>query len=227
MFPHVVDGFGGTQSMAEADDARRAAPSVARNRDPILAVLRSWLPVRGRVLEIASGTGEHVVHFARALPGLQFQPSDPDAGARASIDAWAREAGVRNVGPAIALDVRDGAWPIAAADAVIAINMIHIAPWAACEGLIAGAARVLAAAGETVWSHVGSADLTMRDFSPRFLADYLAQAGARVTDSVGAYQLEGLGVQLFERIDGDYFTILGLPLLPLLIELRERGHATH
>lgn len=84
-------------------------------------------------------------------------------------------------------------------------------------------AVALAERGEVVWSHIDTADLTMRAFSPAFLDQYLARAGSIVCESVGAYQLEGLGVQLFERIDGDYFTILGLPLLPLLAELRTRG----
>lgn len=78
----------------------------------------------------------------------------------------------------------------------------------------------------TVWSHAAQARLTMRDFTDEFLDEYLAQAGERVLKSVGCYQLEGPGVQLFEEIDGDYFTILGLPLLPLLAELRRHGMAT-
>jgi len=77
--------------------------------------------------------------------------------------------------------------------------------------------------GEAVWRHVSTARLTMRDLSPQFIGHYLAAAGDAVLSSVGAYQLEGLGVQLFERIDGDYFTILGLPMLPLLGELRSLG----
>lgn len=111
----------------------------------MLAVLSRVLPPSGLVLEVASGSGEHVAHFARALPGLVFQPSDPDATRRASIDAWA--AGLGNVRPALALDAAAPAWPVAAADAVLCANMIHIAPWAAAEGLIAGAGRLLGAGG--------------------------------------------------------------------------------
>lgn len=122
-------------------DPRRFAPAAARNRDPILAVLRRVLPARGLVLEIASGSGEHAVHFAQAFPGLAFQPSDPEADARASIDAWAGDAA--NVRPALALDAAAWPWPLAAADAVLCINMIHIAPWAASEGLVRGAAAIL------------------------------------------------------------------------------------
>lgn len=129
------------------DDARRFAPAAARNRDPILDVLRGVLPERGLVLEIASGSGEHAIHFAAALPALTFQPSDPDAAARASIDAWVRAAAVPNVRPAAGLDAAAWPWPVAAADAVLCINMIHIAPWSAAEGLMRGAGAVLPAGG--------------------------------------------------------------------------------
>ena len=128
--------------------ARRFAPSAARNRDPILQVLRRRLPRAGLVLEIASGTGEHALHFAQHLgPDLIFQPSDPSDEARASIDAWVREANLPNLRPALALDVSADAWPVAAANAVLCINMIHIAPWQAAIGLISGASRILPPSG--------------------------------------------------------------------------------
>jgi hypothetical protein len=133
--------------MAEMNDARRYAPATLRNREAILAVLARALPPRGLVLEVASGSGEHVVHFAAALPALEFQPSDPDPASRASIDAWAVAASLPNLHPALALDAEAEIWPVAAADAVLCINMIHIAPWRACCGLIRGAARVLGAGG--------------------------------------------------------------------------------
>lgn len=123
--------------------SRRSAPAAIRNRDPILAVLRQHLPARGLVLEVASGSGEHATHFATALPGLVFQPSDPDPGARASIDAWAAEAQLPNQRPALVLDATAQPWPVLAADAVVCINMIHIAPWAAAQGLLRGAAAIL------------------------------------------------------------------------------------
>ncbi len=126
-------------------DHRRVAPAAARNREPILAVLRSVLPARGTVLEIASGTGEHVVHFAAALPALRFQPSDPDAAALESVAAWVATAGLDNVLPPLRLDAAAEGWPIAQGDAILCINMIHIAPWAATQGLIAGAGRLLQA----------------------------------------------------------------------------------
>ena len=126
-------------------DDRRSAPAALRNRDPILAVLREVLPAHGLVLEIASGTGEHVVHFARHLPNLVFQPSDPDAGARASVTAWIAESGLANVRAPLMLDAASPPWPVTAADAIVCINMIHISPWRSTEGLFAGAAAVLPA----------------------------------------------------------------------------------
>jgi SAM-dependent methyltransferase len=129
------------------DDARLYAPAAARNRQPILDVLKQHLPARGLVLEVASGTGEHVVHFAQACPDLVFQPSDPDPAHRASIDAWTAALGLANVRPAIALDVTAEVWPVEAADALLCSNMIHIAPWAAAVGLMRGAGRVLPPGG--------------------------------------------------------------------------------
>ena len=128
-------------------DPRRSAPAALRNREPILAVLRGHLPARGTVLEVASGSGEHVVHFAAALPHLTFQPSDPEPAARASIDAWVAASGVANVLPALDLDAAAESWPVASADSVLCINMVHIAPWRATIGLIEGASRLLAPQG--------------------------------------------------------------------------------
>lgn len=124
-----------------AEDPRRFAPAAARNRDALLEVLRGVLPAQGLVLEVASGTGEHAVHIAAALPGLTWQPSDPSEEARRSIDAWAQ--GQAKIRPALALDASAWPWPIQAADALLCVNMIHIAPWAACLGLLRGAAALL------------------------------------------------------------------------------------
>ena len=130
------------------EDARQRAPSAARNRDPIWAVLGPQLPSRGLVLEVASGSGEHTLHFAGlAGSGMAFQPSDPSAEARASIDAWAATSGLTNIRPALALDAASDAWPIDHADVVVCINMIHISPWASTIGLVRGAARVLPPGG--------------------------------------------------------------------------------
>ncbi|HYJ52429.1 MAG TPA: DUF938 domain-containing protein [Allosphingosinicella sp.] len=124
-------------------DERRSAPHVARNAAPITEVLGGVLPARGLVLEIASGTGEHIVHFAREFPKLLWQPSDPEAAALRSIDAWRAEAGLFNLLPAVSLDARARDWAVAQADAILCINMVHISPWAACQGLMRGAARLL------------------------------------------------------------------------------------
>lgn len=122
----------------------RASPSTARNREPILDVLKSRLPASGLVLEIASGAGEHAVHNAAALPGITWQPTDPDPEALASIAAWRDHAGLPNLLPPLRLDAADPErWPVDQADAVVNINMIHISPWSATEGLMAGAARRL------------------------------------------------------------------------------------
>lgn len=129
-------------------DPRLYAPSTARNRDPIWNVLAPQLPPAGLVLEIASGSGEHAVHFARlAGPALVFQPSDPSPDARASIDAWTAASQLPNIRPSLALDAVADAWPITHADAVLCINMIHISPWSATVGLLRGGARVLPAGG--------------------------------------------------------------------------------
>jgi SAM-dependent methyltransferase len=128
-------------------DARLHAPATERNRDPILGVLRQVLaspgpgPDRPLVLEVASGTGQHAAWFAPALPGFDWQPSDPDPANRASIAAWT--AGIPNIRPPIALDASAPDWPLDRADAVLCVNMIHIAPWEAGLGLLAGSARLL------------------------------------------------------------------------------------
>ncbi len=129
------------------DDARRYAPSAARNRDTIFASLRQHLPLRGHVLEVASGSGEHITHFAAVHPGLTFQPSDPDPDSRASIDAWTKVLGLQNVAPAIALDMTAHDALPKRADVVICINMIHIASWSASVGLMRSAARLLPKGG--------------------------------------------------------------------------------
>lgn len=118
-----------------------------RNRGPILAELRRQLPAHGVALEIASGTGQHAAHFAAALPGWQWQPSDLDPVARASIDAWCD--GIANVRPALELDVMEPAWPgvPASLDAIFCANLLHIAPWPTCAALMQGAARHLAQGG--------------------------------------------------------------------------------
>jgi SAM-dependent methyltransferase len=137
------------------NDARQYAPATERNRQPILDVLQKVLPSTGTVLEISSGTGEHAVFFAPRLPTLHWIPSDPNPEARASIAAWQQEplaelsAGIANLAPPIALDASAPHWDVEdrGIGAIVNINMIHIAPWAACQGLMAGAGRILLPAG--------------------------------------------------------------------------------
>lgn len=124
-------------------DAKRHAPATERNRGPILEVLQRLWPTPGRILEVASGSGEHAVAFARALPHLVWQPTDLDPGALASIDAWQTEAALDNLLPAARLDVCNEPWPTGEITGVFCANMIHIAPWACTPALLHGAARRL------------------------------------------------------------------------------------
>jgi Protein of unknown function (DUF938) len=187
-----------------AQDERRYAPATERNRAPILEVLRRILPPSGLVLEIASGTGEHAVHFAAALPGLEWQPSDADPAARASIVAWRAEAGIANIRDPLALDAASPNWPIERADAVVAINLVHISPWVATIGLLAGAARILGRGAplylygpylqqgvETAPSNLAF-DHSLRQSDPRW--------GLRVLETVVAAG-DAAGFDLAESID--------------------------
>jgi hypothetical protein len=125
-------------------DARRHAPATARNREPIAAVLWAELPPSGLVLEVASGTGEHCAHFAPLFPALDWQPTDPDPQSLASIAAWAESAACPKIRPPLALDASAPDWPVAHANAMLCVNMVHISPWEATLGLLDGAARLLA-----------------------------------------------------------------------------------
>lgn len=174
---------------------KRSAPAALRNREPILEVLRDWLPNKGLVLEIAAGTGEHALFFAHALPGIEWQPTDPDPEARASIDAWRTEEGTPNLRPALDLDVMAGEWPVAVADAVLAINLVHISPPSASLGLLDGAARLLPPGaplilygpwrvrGERLANSNHQFDQALRTRDPRYglreLTDFAAQAAVR------------------------------------------------
>jgi SAM-dependent methyltransferase len=134
-------------AMLETSDSKLHHPHVARNREPILAVLKRLLPARALVLEIASGSGEHAAFFAKALPSVSWLPSDIDAKALASIAAFRAEAGVPNLLAPIRLDVTADSWPVKRINAVVCSNMVHISPWAASQGLMAGAARTLRPGG--------------------------------------------------------------------------------
>lgn len=134
--------------MSDPPPTARVSPSTARNREPILQVLKPRLPPGGLVLEIAAGAGEHAAYCAAALPHLEWRPTDPDPEALASIAAWRDHAGLPNLLPPLRLDAADpAAWPVDRADAVVNINMLHISPWSAAEGLMAGAGRVLPPGG--------------------------------------------------------------------------------
>jgi SAM-dependent methyltransferase len=149
--------------MNQSPDARQYAPATERNREPILEVLLQILPPTGTVLEISSGTGEHAVFFAPRLQPRQWIPSDPNPVARASIAAWRERCPTENLHPPIALDARDPVWAVEQEErtkalhgidfeqypivAIANINMIHIAPWSACLGLMAGAGRILRSGG--------------------------------------------------------------------------------
>ena len=126
---------------------KKHAPATLRNREAILGILRQELPEWGVVLEVASGSGEHAVYFADAMRGIEWQPSDPDGDALASIEAYraeyARDADSVNLRAPVRLDATSPDWPVSRADAIVCINMIHISPWEACEGLFAGAAQIL------------------------------------------------------------------------------------
>lgn len=130
--------------MTQPPPAARSSPSTARNRDPILQVLRGCLPAEGLVLEIAAGAGEHALYSAAAFPDLQWQPTDQDPEALASIAAWRDHAGTPNLLEPLALNAtRPETWPVDRADAIVNINMIHISPWTATMGLMAGAGLIL------------------------------------------------------------------------------------
>ncbi len=184
--PYNVGDLGG--------DVRRTAPAAARNVAPIGDVLAEWLPPSGLVLEIASGTGEHALAFARRFPDLEWQPSDPDQQALASIAAWQVDAPA-NLRAPLPLDAAASGWPIDEAGAILCINMVHISPWASALGLLDGAARLLDDGAplilygpwlidgvETAPSNLAfDADLRIREprWGLRSLAKFQAQAADR------------------------------------------------
>lgn len=176
-------------------DARRSAPAALRNRGPIAEVLADWLPESGTVLEVASGTGEHAVLFAERFPNLTWQPSETHPGALASIKAWLEEASLPNLRPPVVVDASTSEWSLERADAVLNINMVHISPWGAALGLLAGGARVLPAGGplilygpwlkadiETMPSNLEfDAELKRRDpeWGLRWVEDFVAAAAQK------------------------------------------------
>jgi hypothetical protein len=190
---------------------RRQAPAAARNVGPIGDVLADWLPSHGLVLEIASGTGEHALAFARRFPALDWQPSDPDAAALASIAAWAA-GGPENLKPPLELNVCDRHWPIDRADAVLCINMVHISPWEASLGLLDGAARVLPSRAPLIlygpWLEAGvetapsnvAFDQSLRARDPRWglrrVEDFAAEAQLRGMVLAGRREMPSNNIML-------------------------------
>jgi SAM-dependent methyltransferase len=180
---------------APATGARRSAPAALRNREPIAEVLAGWLPKRGMVLEIASGTGEHAAFFAERFPALEWQPSDIHPDALTSIAAWREASALPNLLPPVLLDASSPDWPVDRTDAVLSINMVHISPWSSALGLLDGAARALASGGPlilygpwlkddipTVPSNLEfDADLKSRDpaWGLRRIEDFAAEAEPR------------------------------------------------
>jgi Protein of unknown function (DUF938) len=130
-----------------SSDERLYAPATERNREAILSVLKSILPMQGKVLEIASGTGEHITFWAPYFPNITWQPSDPDPMHLASIEGWIAQLPAANILPPIQIDVTNQTWSIDSVEVILCVNMIHIAPWEACLGLLQGAQSLLSKGG--------------------------------------------------------------------------------
>jgi SAM-dependent methyltransferase len=193
--------------------AALTAPAAERNKDPILAVLRRVLPETGLVLEIASGTGQHIVHFAAALPRLAWQPSDPDPEMPASIAAWIAETGLPNVRQPLAIDVRDEQWPVEHADAVLAVNMVHIAPWTATVGLVRGAGRLLPVRGALIlygpYKRGGSHTAPSNEAFDAQLRASNAEWGVRDLEAVvDAARPQGLALEEVVKLPANNLTVV-------------------
>ena len=204
---------------APAAGERRSAPAAQRNRDPIAEVLAEWLPERGVVLEIASGTGEQAGHFAERAPGLEWHPSDVHADALGSIRAWRDDSGLSNIREPIVVDASSADWPVERADAVLSINMVHISPWASALGMIENASRLLGAGAPLIlygpWLKDGiptaasnlafDADLRRRDpqWGLRRVEDFAQSASGKGLDLAEIRQMPANNLMLlFRRQDG-------------------------
>lgn len=195
---------------------RRSAPAALRNREPIAQVLSNWLPLKGTVLEVASGTGEHAVWFAQRFPNLDWQPSDMHPDALRSISAWRENSEVANLRAPLVVDASVAGWPIGSAAAVLNINMVHISPWSASLGLIAESARILPQQGPLIlygpWLKQGvttapsnlsfDADLKSRDpeWGLRSVEDFGEAAAARGFEFVEWRQMPANNLMLLFRL---------------------------
>jgi len=200
---------------------KRTAPAALLNREPIARALARVLPASGRVVELGSGTGEHVLLLAARFPGLTFQPSDPDPEARASIAAWAAEARLPNLLPPLDWDVRQGGWRARPADAVLCLNVLHASPPECAGALLDGAAAILPARGPLVvhgpFTRFGAApagrlarlDGKLRAHDPALgVRDLEALTAAAARRGLGREEVlpmpeEGDLLVLFRRADGD------------------------
>ncbi|MGM0576832.1 MAG: DUF938 domain-containing protein [Myxococcota bacterium] len=185
-------------------DGRILYPAPERNKGPILEVLRRWIPRGARVLEVASGTGQHAVHFAAALAGVTWQPSEPEPDLRRSIEAWTSHEGVPGVLPPIDLDVRRSPWPVDEVDVVFNANMIHISPWEVTEALMAGAEQVVAPGGLVIlygpYKLGGTHTAGSNEAFHERLRNMDRRFGVRDLDDVAAVAARH-GFDLVERVD--------------------------
>lgn len=188
----------------DSGQAKRFAPATLRNRDAITDVLREILPPSGRMLEIASGTGEHIVHFAQAFPALTWQPSDYDDAALVSIAAWSADSGFGNIAPPIRIDASADDWPVEQVDAILSINMVHIAPWRAAEGMMRGAGRLLPPGGLLyLYGPFREGDVPIAESNRAFdlsLKSRCPEWGLRLLDDVAALARDN-GMMLDRRME--------------------------
>lgn len=189
------------------------SPAAERNKDPILTVLETVLPAQGSVLEIASGSGQHVCFFAAELPRLRWQPTEPDEASRDAIVTRVRDAALTNIEPPIALDVHEPRWPVAATyDAIVCINMVHISPWSATNALCLGAARHLRTGGKLVlygpYLENGQAVQSNLDFDATLKRRNLEWGLRELEDVTRVAALHGLQRQQVVRMPANNLTVV-------------------
>lgn len=189
------------------------SPAAERNKDPILTVLETVLPPTGSVLEIASGTGQHVCFFAAELPTIRWQPTEPDAASREAIVSRIRESGLGNIEPPVALDVHEPRWPVAAQyDAVVCINMVHISPWSSTNALCLGVARHLRTHGHLVlygpYLENGTAVQSNLDFDSTLKRRNLEWGLRDVEDVTRVAALHGLQRKQVVRMPANNLTMI-------------------